>query len=353
MASATQLSVSFALLLLLLLLLVNRLSTSARKVVLVRSKPQSILSSGDADTLLMAEAAREVERAEQKALLQRSLPSDAPPPPSLRAVAAKAAVARAAMRAATAGLADAGVESSPPPPCNRLSCTTKLQSLEPDWVQLSFQPRIDWKGGGVRGDCLVGEYQYMMQSPYCTPPGQPAPTGKKWPSPERLEAADVHSQALPQSQLAEVAAQLPDQTLMLMGDSVMEQFYNALQCMLRREGLERPTDAAFRAFIRQNEPLWKMGKRKMPPKLPQQATSGMRMLFARAINYQPEDLAAALQTAHVIVLNWGLHYHNMTQYRLDLHTAFAHLDRHAAAKVRRVPPSAPPTPPSAATLLAS
>jgi hypothetical protein len=132
------------------------------------------------------------------------------------------------------------------------------------------------------------------------------------------------------------------------------------------------------------------GKRKMPPKLPQQATSGMRMLFARAINYQPEDLAAALQaarapaasfpshrsspvspaprassprprpsrlaarqTAHVIVLNWGLHYHNMTQYRLDLHTAFAHLDRHAAAKVRRVPPSAPPTPPSAATLLAS
>ena len=55
----------------------------------------------------------------------------------------------------------------------------------------------------------------------------------------------------------------------------------------------------------------------------------------------------------MIVLNWGLHYHNMTQYRLDLHTAFAHLDRHAAAKVRRVPPSAPPTPPSAATLLAS
>ena len=55
-----------------------------------------------------------------------------------------------------------------------------------------------------------------------------------------------------------------------MGDSVMEQFYNALQCQLRREGLEKPPDPAFRRFITQNEPLWKMGKRKMPPKLPQQ-----------------------------------------------------------------------------------
>merc|ERR1719491_1583793 len=75
-----------------------------------------------------------------------------------------------------------------------------------------------------------------------------------------------------------------------------------------------------------------MGKRKMPPKLPQQASSGMRMLFARAINYQPEDLVAALQTANVIVLNWGLHYHNMTQYRIDLHIAFEQLDRHASVR---------------------
>ena len=58
----------------------------------------------------------------------------------------------------------------------------------------------------------------------------------------------------------------------------------------------------------------------------------MRMLFARAINYQPEDLAAALQTANVIVLNWGLHYHNMTQYRIDLHTAFEQLNRHASVR---------------------
>ena len=58
----------------------------------------------------------------------------------------------------------------------------------------------------------------------------------------------------------------------------------------------------------------------------------MRMLFARAINYQQEDLAAALQTANVIVLNWGLHYHNMTQYHLDLHTAFEQLNRHASVR---------------------
>ena len=32
------------------------------------------------------------------------------------------------------------------------------------------------------------------------------------------------------------------------------------------------------------------------------------------------------------MLNWGLHYHNMTQYSLDLHTAFEQLNRHASVR---------------------
>lgn len=153
----------------------------------------------------------------------------------------------------------------------------------------------------------MGEYDYIMPA-YCAAPGEkPRRTNKKWPSEERLIAADVHSQGLAQVGLGEVSRRLPNATFMLMGDSVMEQFYNALQCLLRKEGLERPPDGEFRAFIRRNEPLWKMGKRKMPPKLPQQTTSGMRMLFARAVGYEPEDLLAAMATANVIVVNWGLH----------------------------------------------
>ena len=237
MSRPSKSGVAALLVVVLLLFLVRRLSTPARTVVFLRTKPEALPSSDPADH------SRTVRSRPLSSLpLQSALP---PRPPQLR-------------------------RPPPPPPCTKLECTTKLQTLEPDWVQLSSQPRIDWAGGGVRGDCLVGEYDYMMKSPYCTPPGLPTPTGKKWPSPERLEAADVHSQHLPQCGLAEIAALLPDRTFMLMGDSVMEQFYNALQCQLRREGLEKPPDLAFRSFIARNEPLWKMGKRKMPPKLPQQ-----------------------------------------------------------------------------------
>ena len=217
----------------------------------------------------------------------------------------------------------------PPPPCGSLSCTTKLSNLEPPWVKLAFQPRIDWRGGGVRGDCVVGEYEYIMPA-YCSPPGQPQSVRGNWPSEERLEAADVHSANLPKASLREIATALPNQTLLIMGDSVMEQFYNALQCLLRKEELEAPTDPSFLDFIKTNEYLWKMGKRKMPPKLPQQASTGMRMLFSRQVNYQPTDVTASIASGNVIVVNWGLHYHDMGQYRSDLHAAFALFDAHAA-----------------------
>ena len=127
----------------------------------------------------------------------------------------------------------------PRPLCTHAACTEKLASLEPPWVDLSFQPRIDWRGGGVRGDCVVGEYAYIMNK-YCS--AQPASAGQlgHWPSEDRLIAADVHSSRLPQSHFGEVSALLPNLTLMVMGDSVMEQFYNTLQCFLRKESYEDP-----------------------------------------------------------------------------------------------------------------
>ena len=229
-----------------------------------------------------------------------------------------------------ADLLAADIIAPPPPPCTSLSCTDRLRVLEPPWVNLSSQPRINWKAGGVRGDCIVGEDEYIFNTFYCSPDvGETSPLavlgdGRR-PSLQRLRRADVHTEHLPQASFAELAALLRNRTLLIMGDSVMEQFYNALQCMMRRERQEAPLDDEFRAFIRANAPLWKMGKRKMPPKLPQRAWSGMRMLFGRAVTFQREDVAAAAATADVLVLNWGLHYHDMDQYERDLSDAFAQL----------------------------
>ena len=54
-------------------------------------------------------------------------------------------------------------------PCRSLSCASRgLESLEPSWADLTFQPNIDWNGGGVRGDCVAGELEYIMPK-YCDP----------------------------------------------------------------------------------------------------------------------------------------------------------------------------------------
>ncbi|EOD10704.1 hypothetical protein EMIHUDRAFT_105133 [Emiliania huxleyi CCMP1516] len=219
-----------------------------------------------------------------------SAPAALPPPKP--AAAAKDIVSRGAAAKLTASPptpAHAVPMASPPPPCLSRSCTKRLSALEPAWVDL----------------------RYIMPA-YCNPPGQPSVVNRhaKWPSLERIEAADVHVHALPKAALGDIVKRLPNRTFMLMGDSVMEQFYNAVQCFLRREALEEPPDADFRAFIKRNagcgasessnEPLWKMGKRKMPPKLPQQTKNGMRMLFARAVGYEPEDLTAAMATANAL-----------------------------------------------------
>lgn len=73
-----------------------------------------------------------------------------------------------------------------------------------------------------------------------------------------------------------------------------------------------------------------MGKRKKPPKLPQRAVGNTRLLYARVTTYQPDEVAAAAATADVIILNWGLHYQVMDDYRRDLASAFAVLDKMAA-----------------------
>lgn len=151
----------------------------------------------------------------------------------------------------------------------------------------------------MRGDCVVGEYNYIMPA-FCEPPGRGGGQRRTGvPSEERLEAADIHSLGLAQAGLAELAMQLPNRTFMLQGDSVMEQFYNALQCFARKEELELPLPAAFEADLERQRPLWMVGKRKMAPKLPVQTRGGMRMLFSRAIKYESEDLTAAMATSNV------------------------------------------------------
>ena len=228
------------------------------------------------------------------------------------------------------------------PLCAEASCAHRLASIEPPWVRLAFNPRIDWHGGGLRGDCVVGEYQYIIDK-YCTPSSttMSAAVPTAWPSEARLRAADVHSKDLPQSRLADVTALLANKTVIVMGDSVMEQFYNALQCMLQKEQLNVPVDADFQAAMQRTLPLWLRGARKMPPKLPQMARAGsdwrlrMRLLFERAVKFMAEDVDAALQTADVLVVNWGLHYHEMSEYRRDLEHAMALFERFVTAKPGR------------------
>jgi len=88
--------------------------------------------------------------------------------------------------------------------CESLECAARLGVSEPSWVDLTFQPRIDWRGGGVRGDCVAGELEYIMPK-YCSPR---AKTAGGWPSEARLREADVHASGLPQASLGELAALL-------------------------------------------------------------------------------------------------------------------------------------------------
>lgn len=88
--------------------------------------------------------------------------------------------------------------------------------------------------------------------------------------------------------------------------------------------------ASFMRWVDATAPLWRMGKRKKPPKLPQRAVGNTRLLYARVTTYQADEVAAAAATADVIILNWGLHYQVMDQYRKDLSSAFEVLNAHAA-----------------------
>ena len=192
----------------------------------------------------------------------------APPHPRFRDIVVEKAPARQPPKPAAA----AEPEAAPTSFCTDLSCATRHTAKEPAWADLTFQPSIDWKGvrghgTGVRGDCVATELEYIMPK-YCSPSVR---TSALWPSEQRLRAADVHTQGLPQSTMRELVTLLAGRTLLVMGDSVMEQFYNTLQCLLQKESLGVSTPPEFRDFLRATRPLWEMGKRKKPPKLPQQA----------------------------------------------------------------------------------
>jgi len=119
-------------------------------------------------------------------------------------------------------------------------------------------------------------------------------------------------------------------TLLVMGDSVMEQFYNTLQCLAAKESLKVPHSASHESFLLATKPLWNRGKRKKPPKLPVEVASGMRMMYARVTTMQPDEVEAAIGSADVVLLNWGLHYQEMDGYRTDLHHSMARLEAFAA-----------------------
>ena len=121
-----------------------------------------------------------------------------------------------------------------------------------------------------------------------------------------------------------------------MGDSVMEQFYNVLQCWMRKERVQVPADRALNDWIPNVAPLWRMGKRKKPPKLPQRGVGGFRMAYARVTTMLPDEVAAAVATADVVLINWGLHYQKMDEYREALTQAFDVFEKHAATPGRAV-----------------
>ena len=169
--------------------------------------------------------------------------SSSPPPPPVAAVSSASEPRAAIMQVEVSAV-------SPPPPCNSLACAGRFTEKEPAWAELTFQPGINWKAGGVRGDCVAGELEYIMPK-YCS--RHRLPRGN-WPSEERLERIDVHSADKPKASLAEIVGILPNRTILLMGDSVMEQFYNTLQCFLRREGVELPNDVRSLARLRSRRP---------------------------------------------------------------------------------------------------
>ena len=258
---------------------------------------------------------------QQPASLASQSPATSPfasaPPPPLHVSGATTPAPRATLGSLNpAESAAAAIKAAVPPAteaavCTSLSCAKRFSAEEPSWADLSFQPGINWKLGGVRGDCVAGELEYIMPK-YCSPPAR-EPRGP-WPSEARLNEIDVHSQGKPKAMLTEIVRLLGNRTLLLMGDSVMEQFYNTVQCFLRKEAIELPNDQPFLRWVADTAPLWRMGKRKKPPKLPQRAVGGARLLYARVTQYQSDEVVAAVRTADVIVLNWGLHYQTMSDY---------------------------------------
>ena len=174
-----------------------------------------------------------------------------PPPPPAASASSSAIVEAATAAAAPAAAVTASTHAalvmvspppSPPPVCTSLSCAGRFQEVEPQWADLKFQPNIDWKAGGVRGDCVAGELEYIMPK-YCSPIERKG----NWPSEQRLNQIDVHTAGKPTAMLSEIIELMPNRTLLLMGDSVMEQFYNTLQCFLRKERLVVPNDVRCRS----------------------------------------------------------------------------------------------------------
>ena len=60
------------------------------------------------------------------------------------------------------------------------------------------------------------------------------------------------------------------------------------------------------------------------------------MAYARVTTMLPDEVAAAVATADVVLINWGLHYQKMDEYREALTQAFDVFEKHAATPGRAV-----------------
>ena len=129
-----------------------------------------------------------------------------------------------------------------------------------------------------------------------------------------------------------------------------------------RAQLLLPMTKEFLDHLAKVRPLWQMGTRKKPPKLPERcdtnlqspvpspaqpsptahaqspshlrplaressARGNFRMIYARVTTMHMDEVEAAVASADVVVVNWGLHYQKMAQYTRDLQDAFKVLDR--------------------------
>lgn len=132
---------------------------------------------------------------------------------------------------------------------------------------------------------------------------------------------------------------LVNRTVVFIGDSVTHQMFEAALCDLRRRGLSvveatsaaalplgTPPQALARVQAFHDRVAAVHGWVTEPPRAPWLcAETGLLLGFKWASNYHRLEVAGALSLADAVVVNYGLHYHNNTEYAADMRGLFRQL----------------------------